>query len=172
MPRRQKRLLPLLVRTALLGLPTALVAPVAAAQEAQQNHTFDIPAGPLSTALTQIAAQAGVQLTADAGLTTNRNAPALAGTMTLQQALDRVLAGSGLRASVEGTDVVVREGGEAMLRAVKVRADGFADEAVGSYRAAAVGIGRSAGGVKEIPQAVSVVTRQRLDDQNLHTVVA
>lgn len=86
------RLLAFTVQALLPGLFFAGLTPTPVAQ-AQSEHTlasetrygFDIPAGKLSTALTRIAAQAGVQLTAAAELTAGRTAPAVQGTLTLQQ---------------------------------------------------------------------------------------
>lgn len=89
-------LLALAVRAAVLAIPAAALLPaVAFAQTAPATHHFDIPAGALSTALTRLAAQAGVQLTANAELTAGKSVSALKGTMTTEQALDRLLAGSG-----------------------------------------------------------------------------
>lgn len=89
-------LLVLAVRAALLAIPVAGLMPATAlAQSAPATHQFDIPAGALSTALTRLAAQAGVQLTGNAELTAGKTASALKGTMTTEQALERLLAGSG-----------------------------------------------------------------------------
>jgi iron complex outermembrane recepter protein len=97
----------LLAVSAAAGLPPpAAQAQVAPAREAA--HHFDIPAAPLSTALTRVVAQAGARLSVDAALTAGRNAPPLQGTMSLRDALDRLLAGSGLVAGIEGSQVIVR----------------------------------------------------------------
>jgi iron complex outermembrane receptor protein len=105
------RLLVLALRTALLSTPLAVACglPLAAyAQAVQGTHRFDIPAGPLSTALTRVAAQAGARLSADAALIAGKSAPELRGTMTLGAALDLLLAGSGLVASEEGATLLIK----------------------------------------------------------------
>lgn len=169
MPYRPTHLLPLLIRAALLGLPAAAaVVPVAQAQSAQQSFAFDIAAGALSTALTQVAAQSGTQLTANARLTAGKNAPALRGTMTLQQALDRLLAGSGLSASVEGMGIVVRER-TATLKAVKVTAD-TEYEAATSYRVTrASAATKSDTPLIDTPASVTVLTQALVRDQFAQT---
>jgi len=92
-PPKKPRRLALALHAALLALPTvgslSLLPQAAQAQSAPATYRFDIPAGPLSTALTRIAAQAGVQLTANAELTAGKNAPAIKGGMSLSQALER-----------------------------------------------------------------------------------
>ncbi len=177
MPHRQKRLLPLLVRAALLGLPAAAVAmPVAQAQAAQPSYAFDIAAGALSTALTQLAAQSGTRLSASAELTAGKSAPALRGTMTLQQAFDQLLAGSGLAARIDGDNVAIETasaGNDPLLMPVKVRAGALdgATEGSGSYTtdntSAATGLNLS---LRETPQSVTVITRQRMNDQALSSL--
>lgn len=57
-----------------------------------------LPAQPLAQALNALSRQSGVAIGGDASLLAGRTAPAVQGTMTLQQALDQVLAGSGLMA--------------------------------------------------------------------------
>lgn len=81
--------------------PAAHAQAVQATQTAQAVYAFNVPAGPLSTALTRVAARAGARLSADAVLTAGQRVPALVGTMTVRQALDRLLAGSGLEAVMQ-----------------------------------------------------------------------
>lgn len=111
-PTSQPRLLALAVHAAMLAMPLASLAAlpqVAQAQTVQVTHNFNIPAGVLSTALTQLAAQAGLQLTANAEITAGKSAPAVSGNLTARQALDRLLAGSGLAASVDRNGIVIRK---------------------------------------------------------------
>ena len=70
----------------------------AAAQMAQNDvRTIDIPSQPLSDALRALSRQTGLQFFADSDLTRGMTAPAVSGRMTADQALRRLLAGSGLR---------------------------------------------------------------------------
>lgn len=57
---------------------------------------FDIPAQPLSSALTAFARQSGLKLAYPASLTAGKSAPALRGSLGREESLQRLLAGSGL----------------------------------------------------------------------------
>lgn len=77
------------------ALATAMaVAPAALAQ--QQTHAFDIPSQPLSSALLTFGRQANLSLAAPADISTSHVSPAVQGQMTAKDALERLLAGSGL----------------------------------------------------------------------------
>ncbi len=98
-----------------------------------------LPAQPLGEALNAWARQTGAQLAVQQSLVTGRTAPAVTGPLTARQALDRLLAGSGLTATVEGATVVVRQatssiGGEAVLPTVTVTANAIQGTAATGYR--------------------------------------
>ena len=59
-----------------------------------------IPAAPLADALRALAAQTGLALRADEGLLVGRRTPGVSGRFTAQEALDSLLAGSGLAGAV------------------------------------------------------------------------
>ena len=63
---------------------------------AQQQHHFDIPSQALDTALLRFAEQAGLQVSVDSQLLRTRHSPALHGRYSVAQALQQLLAGSGL----------------------------------------------------------------------------
>ncbi len=119
-----------LALAATIAIALAMVfAPQAHAQSgattAAAPIALNIPAQPLAQALNELARQANLQMTFPAALVAGKQAPAVAGQMTARQALERMLAGSGLTASVSGNAVVVREApaqrsGEATLPAVRV----------------------------------------------------
>lgn len=67
-----------------------------------------ITAQPLAQALTELARQARLTLMVPPALVAGRTAPAVSGRLTPQQALDRLLAGSGLMATLDGSAVIVR----------------------------------------------------------------
>lgn len=81
-----------------IGLAGALL-PAPAFAQAAAAHRFAIAAGPLATALNQIGATTGVLLSFDPPLVSGRQSPALNGTYSADEALYRVLQGSGLEAS-------------------------------------------------------------------------
>lgn len=67
-----------------------------------------LPAQPLGEALNAWARQTGAQLAVQQSLVAGKTAPAVAGPLTARQALDRLLADSGLTATVEGTAVSIQ----------------------------------------------------------------
>lgn len=69
--------------------------------------SIDIPALPLGAALNELARQGNLQMTFAAALVAGKQAPAVSGRMTVEQALERLLAGSGLAARTQGQQVVV-----------------------------------------------------------------
>ncbi|HMN79865.1 MAG TPA: TonB-dependent receptor [Burkholderiaceae bacterium] len=96
-----------LART-LLAAAIAATAPAIASAQADNVQSVSLAAGPLGTALTTIARQFGFALSVDTGLVAGRTAPALSGRFTGKEALDRVLAGSGLSAQISDSNVTVR----------------------------------------------------------------
>lgn len=92
-------------------LSAALVLGLAARAEAQpapqEQLTLTMPAMPLGDALRQVARQSGRNLVVDDSLIAGRMAPAVSGHLTPSQAIDRLLAGTGLVGrDVEGTLVI------------------------------------------------------------------
>lgn len=102
--RLQPTRLALLLRALLMGAPaaiglaTASWAPAAFAQ-AETPRNFDIPAGRLEDALNTLARQAGITLTFDPDLVAGKPADRLRGSMTVNEALRRLLEGSAVSAS-------------------------------------------------------------------------
>ncbi|RDZ27536.1 TonB-dependent receptor [Lysobacter silvisoli] len=92
-----------------LGLSLLGAAPLATAQQAAA-HQFALPSQPLGDALNRLAEAAGVQILVPPDLVRGRTAPQLAGKYTVNQALDKVLVGSGLthRSTRAGVITVVR----------------------------------------------------------------
>lgn len=75
----------------------ALVLPLTIyAQSTQQTVAINIAAQPLDQAITQLAAQTGVLIGVDASLIADKQAPAVSGHYTAEQAIMLLLAGSGL----------------------------------------------------------------------------
>lgn len=83
-----------------------------------------LPAQPLALTIDALARQSGVGIGLDATLAAGKTAPALQGSMTLGQALDRALAGSGLTATANGSGVSIRRENDSVstLEAVTVTA--------------------------------------------------
>ncbi|MBV7536599.1 TonB-dependent receptor [Duganella sp. sic0402] len=170
-------------RTRLTLAPLALAvamalgaAPLAhAAASADTLVELTIAAQPLSQALGELARKTGTTFVAAPALLANKQAPALSGRLSLRQALDRLLAGSGLLAHIDNNAITLtpapKPGAESLLQEVTVNAKADpSTEGSGSYTARALTIGKGVQSLRETPQSVTVVTRQRLDDQNLQTV--
>ncbi|EMC2290391.1 TonB-dependent receptor [Salmonella enterica] len=84
----------------------ALTLPKAYAQSSWQT-TFNIPAGSLSSALTQFGRQSGLQVTYLPAITSGKQSPGATGTLAPSDALGRILAGSGLSYRISGDTVTV-----------------------------------------------------------------
>jgi len=151
---------------------------LASAQSSTQaTFTISVPAQPLAAALNELSRQTGIQVFAAGDVVAGVQAPALSGRFTVQQALDRLLAGSGLAAARSGNSQITIQRQAAAsaergtLPQVNVTADGRADgttEGTGSYTTRVTGAGtRMDLSLRETPQSVSVITRQQIEDQNL-----
>lgn len=80
-----------------------------AVQSQVQTRAFNIPAGGLDQALNRFAQQAGVTLAANGALTAGKRSVGLRGTYSVPQALQTLLAGSGLRYRFTRADTLVLE---------------------------------------------------------------
>lgn len=76
----------------------ALVASISSAHAQEQQRSFNIPAQPLSSALLEFSRQSNIAVGVDPALVNGRQAPGVQGTLTPSEALNRLLAGSGLSA--------------------------------------------------------------------------
>ncbi len=103
---------PLTLAAALAATFIAGFTPPARAQSGtatQSGVALSIPAQPLAQALNELARLANLQMSYPASLVAGKMAPAVSGRLTTQQAMDRLLAGSGLEATVDGSSVLVRQ---------------------------------------------------------------
>lgn len=176
----------LLVTTTLGG--AVVIAPQAA--HAQATTSYDIPAGSLVTALNRFAETSGIKLFYDAALTSGLASPGLKGNYGSAEALSRLLAGSGLTFRQTGTNAFTLErapqaaDGAVNLGPVRVEGAGGSGGGAGVITianrtaptegtrslttsgpvTAATGLALT---LRETPQSVTVITRERLDQQNL-----
>jgi outer membrane receptor for ferric coprogen and ferric-rhodotorulic acid len=169
---------PLALAVALATAAMSAHAQSAGGASASTPVEVSIPSQPLAQALDALARQTGVELMVAPGLVAGRTAPALQGRYTPREALNRLLAGSGLSAEIDGTAVTVRRGaqgatGPTTLAPVTVSATAersAVTEHSGAYTARVVTVGKGEQALKDIPQSISVVTRQLLDEQHLTSV--
>lgn len=139
---------------------------------------FDLPAQPLSSALTQLSAASGMRVIFDAQAVAGKQAPAVRGSLEPAQALNQVLAGSGLSASVNGNTAQVsllgsNDGtltlGEVNINAQSSLAGAATTEGTQSYTTGSMSTATKLPmSIRETPQSVSVITRQRIEDQGIN----
>ena len=155
-----------------IALALGVVPIQALAQEAPVR--ISIPAQSLGNALIQLGEQASLQIFYLPETVSGLNAPAVTGNLTPDQALQRLLAGTGIEFKRNGNSVSLSKpasGGTALLTPITVRGSLDATtEGTDSYAAQAVTIGKGVQTLREIPQSVSVITRQQMDDQGFTTV--
>jgi outer membrane receptor for ferric coprogen and ferric-rhodotorulic acid len=140
----------------------------------------DLPAQPLATSLAQLKQVTGMQVTFDAQSVAGKQAPTVRGDLEPAQALQRLLAGSGLTAAVSGNSARVIAAapaptqGAIALDGVNINADagltGVATtEGTNSYTTGSMNTATKLPlSIRETPQSVSVVTRQRIEDQGMN----
>ncbi|WP_431858206.1 TonB-dependent siderophore receptor [Azospirillum sp.] len=176
-----RALLLLSTAAALCAVPAlgrAAEAPRQTAQ-AEQGVRFQIPAQELDTALTAFADQAGLRLLFASRDLAGLRTAGLSGTLTPAQGLRQLLSGTGYTWRFSDARTVVLEKvaaapGVVVTDPVSVEGrrssrDPGATEGSGSYGGSVTTVGsKMPTTLRETPQSVSVVTRQRIDDQNLN----
>ncbi len=172
-----------------MGLATAALhgsTAYAQATDAVVKKQFEVAPGALASALAGFAADAGVSVSAPPELVRGLNAAGLRGSFTVPDGLARLLAGTGLEAAASGSNAWVLQRKAtppaaaaastttgATLAPVTVTAQAEQSpitEGSGSYTARIVTVGKGEQALKDIPQSVTVITRQKMDDQNLNTI--
>lgn len=165
----------------LLSLAQAPAMAADAAAPAAAQTVFHVPAGELSAAIASFAIEAKVSVGAAAELLQGVRTPGLNGSYTVTQALARLLAGTGLEALPSGErSYVLRKAGAASTGApiaatldeVAVSSSALRDGTTEGKRgyAGLTSATRLNLSLRETPQAVSVITRQQIDDQGLRTL--
>ena len=168
------------VNPALMSANAWAAEPVAAATSERQR--YDIAPGPLDETLASFAARAGVNITMPPILVIGKRSTGLTGNYTIEESLHKLLVGTGLDAVGTGKSYVLKplqhissDTEDRQLPTVKVTATAERDgttEGTGSYTATgpsgtATGLALS---LRETPQSVTVMTRQRMDDFKLETL--
>ncbi|WP_160000046.1 TonB-dependent siderophore receptor [Roseomonas sp. 18066] len=162
----------------------AAAAPLAIAQAqapsqaaAAAPRRFDIPAQPLGSALAAFGRQAGLQVTAEAGAVADLQSQPVAGTLAPEEALRRLLSGTGVswRFGAEGTVLLTRPpavSGALTLPEVAVMAGRQRPwSPVAGYNATlAASASKTDTPLLETPQSVSVVTADQMRAQDAISV--
>ena len=160
----------LLAGSLAVGLPATGLAQDAAGQGATTQQSYSIAAGQLDTALNRFAVMADIEIAFDAALTGGVQTAGLQGHYSVDEGLQRLLAGTGL-AAVRRTDGSYRleaRPTDVDLPLVRVEADWMQETAYGPVHGIAAT--RSATGTKtdtpiiETPQSISVVSREEFQN--------
>ncbi|MBA1263463.1 TonB-dependent siderophore receptor [Stutzerimonas stutzeri] len=138
---------------------------------------YDIPAGSLAATLSRFAAASGVTISFGSEETAGLHSNGLQGEYEVEQGFAQLLQGSGLQVqrAADKRYVLVRRSQGAALELDETTVigtqSGATTEGTGSYTtgstSTATGLNLS---MRETPQAISVVTRQQIEDQNLTDV--
>ncbi|WP_249729206.1 TonB-dependent siderophore receptor [Acidovorax sp. CCYZU-2555] len=169
------------MRGALAGGVWAVMAAaqVVHAQEAQVQ--FDIAAQPLANALGAFGQQARQQVLFDEADVAGRSARAVRGSLSPRQALEQLLAGSGVAIAgakaggfaLKALPPAQKQSLDHSLESVTVTANqlGEITEGTGSYTPGTIATAtRLVLAPRETPQSISVITRQEMDDFNLRAI--
>lgn len=151
------------------------------AQSVGESRSYSIPAGSLDKALTAFAASSGVMLSFEPSQVQGLQSGGLQGEHTVWGGFSLLLQGSGLEAQSRGPgSYVLRKAGAAQgsategaagaLPGVTVRSRRSAEtEGTGSYTSIAPLTSATKLGMtlRETPQSVTVITKQRMEDQGI-----
>lgn len=137
---------------------------------------LDIPAEPLGQSLTALARAANVQVIFSTAVTEGHVAPAIRGTLTVEEALQRALSGAHLRLIQSGprtytimsTPVDDREQSALPLVRVNASAESAAD--VGMVARSTRSGMKTDTPLISIPQAVNVVTRKEMNEKGVQSI--
>jgi iron complex outermembrane recepter protein len=164
------------MKPALAGLLGALSMGVCA-----QTATIDLPKQPLSRALSMLAGEEGVNIVAPEPLVANHDAPAISGTLTIREALNRLLQGTGLQADQQDDKTYVIKARSfaapatnkesAVLPTITVT-DASAASSTGTNFVAdsTTTATRTDTPISQLAQTVQVVTKDQLQSQQAQSV--
>lgn len=161
----------------MMGMVALLTAAVAGNSWAQGARTLDLAPQPLAEALQGLAGQTGIQILFDAAELQSARSRGLQGSLTPEAALQKLLQDTDFvfHSTAPGSYVIQRRSRsgnvlpEVLVHGQRLRAE---TEGSGTYAAAAATVaGKVALTPREIPQSVSVLTRQQMDDQGMVTMV-
>src|SRR5690606_15743025 len=156
------------IALALGTLPQAAVAQSASIQ-------FHIPAQSLSKALLEFGEQASLQIFFSQDVVQGYSAPALTGSLSPEEGLRRLLAGTGIEFVRSGKNVSLRRPAQSeatQLAPIQVKASlDPTTEGTGSYTTPLTNTATKMNlSIKDTPQSISVITRQQMEDQQLNTM--
>ncbi|SBS31001.1 FhuE receptor precursor [Marinomonas aquimarina] len=150
-----------------LGVVPAYAAQNVAGPESVMSvaYQYDIPSGSLSNALLNFASASGLSLAADASLTLGKQSAGVQGELTVEQALQRLLADSGLRALIQDS-VIFLSSDSALSNNEPLQLDALAVTAKRSSRVSKGATGLALE-IKDTPQSITTIEQQTLADNGL-----
>ncbi|MFS1286140.1 TonB-dependent siderophore receptor [Pseudomonas piscis] len=157
----------------------AAVEPASAPSKQESNlHSFSIARQPLAEALDQLSTQSGLQIAYSSPMAQGIQSPGVSGRMSAEQALAKVLEGTGLGFERNGLNAVLLTRLPAVDKAVELEATqiisnqlGTVTEGSGSYTPGTLATAtRLVLSPRQTPQSVSVITRQHMEDFSLNNV--
>ena len=104
---RGRPVLAMVLAALVLATPGVAAAQPAGDELAQAQRSFDIPPQSLVGALAEFGQQSGMQVSVSAGLAQGVASPGVSGSMTSVQALDRLLAGTGITYTLTGNNTAL-----------------------------------------------------------------
>lgn len=166
------KLPPLALAVALAFSAPGAVLAQAATDGLNTTTSLSIAAQPLGTALNALSAATGTPIGFSPALVSGKTAEAIQGSLTVRQAVDRLLVGSGLTAEQEGNGFVIKAassaGDVATLAPVLVKG---VTEGTGSYTTNLTNTAAKFDlTLRETPQSVTVMTHKRMEDQGLDEI--
>ena len=147
--------------------------------QAQQTYQFSVPRGPLTAVITKIATTAGTSIAVPAKLAQGKTVGPVAGPMSVEQALAIALQGTGLVAvGIGNGGYAVKANGDAAnatpkgdvaaIEVTDLNASAYADNGFQAGNAGdTVRLGDTP--IKEMPLAVTAVTKDVLNSQGLRS---
>lgn len=142
----------------LMACASPIAMPAVANAQSAAVKSYDIPAQDLGRALTELARQSGREIHFSSDVTRGKRAAALKGALTFEQALDTILAGSGLtRSAGAGGATLVKAAapGEELAGSAAADDDGANQEIVVT--------GTNIRGIVNETRPLTVITRKDID---------
>ncbi|EUB99509.1 TonB-dependent siderophore receptor [Rhizobium sp. CF080] len=166
-------------RPLLLGASLFVLAMSTVVSAQQSSVTVSVPAGPLSSALTQFAVQADVQIGFDSNVVRGKTTAGLSGAYTIEEALRQLLAGTELgfdftdgktvrlvKKTASGTSTLGAEGATVLQEIVLDGGSGGVINSDGYVSLSSATGAKTDTPIQETPQSVSTVTQAQLQDRN------
>lgn len=130
------------------------------------QQTISIPAGPLTPALNRLAAQAGLQILFDADLAEGKSTRGATGNMTPAEALDAVLAGTGISGRFAGRSKVVL----GINTASTENSDGATgDDSTTTLEAITIYGARNATTLASTSSSIGIITAEQITDSEIRS---